>query len=142
MLTCKDFLSELSEYLDEAVDAQARVKLEEHIAECPNCWVIADTTKKTVQIYKGMDRKPTARRALSIALLDVKASLLIGGCVVAAVAVLFFSTSANATLKRRILPWYCLWLSAIMLGCIWYTERSAVLCCIAIPVLAGISDLP
>ena len=58
MLTCKDFLSELSEYLDEAVDAQDRVKLEEHIAECPNCWVIADTTKKTVQIYKGMEPYP------------------------------------------------------------------------------------
>ena len=58
MLTCKDFLHELSEYLDEAVDSQTRLKLEEHIAECPNCWVIADTTKKTVQIYKGMDPYP------------------------------------------------------------------------------------
>ena len=58
MLTCKDFLSELSEYLDEAVDTETRVKLEEHIAECPNCWVIADTTKKTVRIYKGMEPYP------------------------------------------------------------------------------------
>ena len=58
MLTCKDFLGELSEYLDEAVDAQVRARLEEHIAECPNCWVIADTTKRTVQIYKGMDPYP------------------------------------------------------------------------------------
>ena len=58
MLTCKDFLSELSEYLDEALDTQERAKLEDHIAECPNCWVIADTTKKTVQIYKGMEPYP------------------------------------------------------------------------------------
>ena len=58
MLTCKDFLGELSEYLDEAVDIQTRIKLEEHIAECPNCWVIADTTKKTVQIYRGMEPYP------------------------------------------------------------------------------------
>jgi anti-sigma factor RsiW len=58
LLTCKDFLIELSEYLDEAVDIETRVKLEEHIAECPNCWVIADTTKKTVQIYKGMEPYP------------------------------------------------------------------------------------
>jgi anti-sigma factor RsiW len=48
----------LSEYLDEALDTQTRHKLEEHIAECPNCWVIADTTKKTVQIYKGMEPYP------------------------------------------------------------------------------------
>ncbi len=58
MLTCKDFLGELSDYLDEALDAPTRVKLEEHIAECPNCWVIADTTKKTVQIYRGMEPYP------------------------------------------------------------------------------------
>jgi anti-sigma factor RsiW len=58
LLTCKDFLHELSDYLDENADAQVRAKLEAHIAECPNCWVIADTTKKTIQIYKGMDPYP------------------------------------------------------------------------------------
>ena len=58
MLTCRDFLAELSDYLDERIDAELRTKLERHIAECPNCWVIADTTKKTIQIYKGMDAVP------------------------------------------------------------------------------------
>ena len=58
MLTCKDFLSELSDYLDECVDAEVRAKLEQHIAECPNCWVIADTTRRTIQIYKGMEPHP------------------------------------------------------------------------------------
>ena len=58
MLTCKDFLSELSDYLDETIDAELRAKLENHITECPNCWVIADTTRKTIQIYKGMEPYP------------------------------------------------------------------------------------
>ncbi len=58
MLTCKDFLRELSDYLDESTDAQVRARLEEHIAACPNCWVITDTTRKTVQIYKGMEPYP------------------------------------------------------------------------------------
>ena len=58
MLTCKDFLAELSDYLDERIDAELRAKLEQHITECPNCWVIADTTKKTIQIYKGMEPYP------------------------------------------------------------------------------------
>ena len=49
------FLQELSDYLDEAVDAEIRAKLERHILECPNCWVISDTTKKTIRIYRGMD---------------------------------------------------------------------------------------
>jgi anti-sigma factor RsiW len=58
LLTCKDFLHELSEYLDESIDPETRVRLDRHISECPNCWVIADTTKKTIQIYKGMDPYP------------------------------------------------------------------------------------
>ncbi len=58
MLTCKDFLSELSDYLDENLDAEIRAKLEKHMTECPNCWVIADTTRKTIKIYKGMDPYP------------------------------------------------------------------------------------
>jgi anti-sigma factor RsiW len=48
----------LSDYLDESVDSEVRSKLEQHMAECPNCWVITDTTKKTIQIYKGMDPYP------------------------------------------------------------------------------------
>jgi anti-sigma factor RsiW len=58
LLTCKDFLNELTDYLDECLDAESRTKLERHITECPNCWVIADTTRKTIQIYKGMDPYP------------------------------------------------------------------------------------
>ncbi len=55
MLTCKEFLSELSEFLDDQTDADIRNKLERHVTECPNCWVICDTTKKTIQVYKGME---------------------------------------------------------------------------------------
>jgi anti-sigma factor RsiW len=51
-------LAELSDYLDERIDSELRAKLERHISECPNCWVIADTTKKTIQIYKGMEPVP------------------------------------------------------------------------------------
>ncbi len=57
MLTCKEFLQELNEYLDESVDAELKTRLEAHVNECPNCWVIVDTTKKTIQVYKGMEPK-------------------------------------------------------------------------------------
>ena len=62
LLTCKQFLDELSDYLDERTDADLRKKLEHHITECPNCWVICDTTKKTIQIYRGMDPYPDTLR--------------------------------------------------------------------------------
>ena len=58
MLTCKQFLDELSDYLDEKTDPELHNKLEQHINDCPNCWVICDTTKKTIQIYKGMEPLP------------------------------------------------------------------------------------
>ena len=55
MLTCKDFLTELNEYLDETTDADIRRRVEEHVSECPNCFVVYDTTKKTLKVYKGME---------------------------------------------------------------------------------------
>jgi hypothetical protein len=44
--------------LDESIDAELRAKLERHMSECPNCWVIFDTTRRTIQIYKGMEAQP------------------------------------------------------------------------------------
>jgi anti-sigma factor RsiW len=51
-------LDELSDYLDETVSGDVRQQLERHLSECPNCWVICDTTRKTVEIYKGIDPVP------------------------------------------------------------------------------------
>ena len=58
MLTCNQFLDELSGYLDETTEGEARRQLEQHVSECPNCWVMVDTTKKTIAIYKGMEPEP------------------------------------------------------------------------------------
>jgi anti-sigma factor (TIGR02949 family) len=55
LLTCKDFLNELSDYLDDALDPEIRARLHQHVTECPNCWVILDTTQKTIRVYKGME---------------------------------------------------------------------------------------
>jgi len=48
-------LQELTDYLDSAVDLELRLKLERHISECPNCFVILDTTQKTIKVYKGVE---------------------------------------------------------------------------------------
>jgi anti-sigma factor (TIGR02949 family) len=58
LLTCKEFLQEISDFLDENVDEELRRKLEAHISQCPNCFVILDTTKKTIQVFKGVDAQP------------------------------------------------------------------------------------
>ena len=55
MLTCKEFLHELNEFLDETADQELRSRLQAHVTECPNCFVIFDTTKKTLRVYKGLE---------------------------------------------------------------------------------------
>ena len=55
MLTCKEFLQELNEFLDETADQEMRARLHAHVTECPNCFVIFDTTKKTLRVYKGLE---------------------------------------------------------------------------------------
>lgn len=55
MLTCKQFLQELNDYLDPNTDAEMKRRLETHVTQCPNCFVIVDTTQKTLQIYKGIE---------------------------------------------------------------------------------------
>ena len=55
MLTCREFLAELSDFLDEKTKGEIRTKLERHLKECPNCWVVCDTTRKTIKVYKGME---------------------------------------------------------------------------------------
>jgi anti-sigma factor (TIGR02949 family) len=55
LLTCKQFLQELNDYLDPSTDPEMKRHLEKHVNECPNCFVIVDTTKRTMQVYKGCE---------------------------------------------------------------------------------------
>jgi hypothetical protein len=55
LLTCKQFLQELNDYLDPNTDADMKRRLETHVTQCPNCFVIVDTTQRTLQIYKGVE---------------------------------------------------------------------------------------
>jgi len=56
--TCKELLQELADYLDGALEPEDRTRLEAHLAKCPNCWVVCDTTKKTIEVYKGLAPYP------------------------------------------------------------------------------------
>lgn len=55
MVTCKQFLQELNAYLDDTVDPETKQHWQDHVDACPNCFVIVDTTKKTLQVYKGVE---------------------------------------------------------------------------------------
>ena len=54
-MKCTEFLKELNEYLDGVLDARTKSELDDHLAWCHNCYVVCDTTKKTIQIYKNTE---------------------------------------------------------------------------------------
>jgi predicted anti-sigma-YlaC factor YlaD len=49
---CSEFLHELTNYLDGVIDENTKVELENHLSWCHNCYVVCDTTKKTIEIYR------------------------------------------------------------------------------------------
>ncbi len=51
-MKCADFLEELTNYLDGVMDDQTKTELEGHLSWCHNCYVVCDTTKKTIEIYR------------------------------------------------------------------------------------------
>jgi anti-sigma factor RsiW len=52
---CTEFLDELTNYLDGVIDAQTKAELEDHLAWCHNCYVVCDTTRKTIEIYRNQE---------------------------------------------------------------------------------------
>ncbi len=51
-MTCAEFLKELTDYLDDTLDPRTRAELEDHLVWCHDCFVVCDTTKKTIEIYR------------------------------------------------------------------------------------------
>ena len=78
LVTCDKFLDEMSEFLDENVHGGLRQELEDHVAQCPNCWVMLDTTKKTLKIYKGLELEPLSDALKSRLMAAVEQKLATG----------------------------------------------------------------
>jgi anti-sigma factor RsiW len=54
-VNCSDFLKELTDYLDGVIDADTKAELDEHLAWCHNCYVVCNTTKMTIEIYRDSE---------------------------------------------------------------------------------------
>jgi hypothetical protein len=50
MISCRDFISELGNLLDEDLATEIREQLEAHLAHCNTCQVVYDSTRKTLRI--------------------------------------------------------------------------------------------
>jgi anti-sigma factor (TIGR02949 family) len=49
-LSCQQVLEELNSYVDREASADLRRAIELHLERCPRCWVVYDTTARTLRI--------------------------------------------------------------------------------------------
>ena len=50
MVDCKDVVEQLGDYLEDAMAADLKASLEQHLSHCSTCQVILDSTRKTIRI--------------------------------------------------------------------------------------------
>jgi hypothetical protein len=50
MITCEEFFSEFADYIEGQVSVEVRQELELHLSQCRACYVLYDSTRKTVRI--------------------------------------------------------------------------------------------
>lgn len=55
-LTCADLVKYLSDYIDGELDEALSQAAEEHLATCPNCRVVLDSTQKTILLYQTQEQ--------------------------------------------------------------------------------------
>ena len=48
--TCEGLLGSLSDYIDGELGAELCREIEKHIADCENCRIVVDTTRKTIDL--------------------------------------------------------------------------------------------
>lgn len=50
MLSCRDVVAQLSEYLDQELSASQRQSLDYHLEHCVHCTALYDSTRKTIRL--------------------------------------------------------------------------------------------
>jgi predicted anti-sigma-YlaC factor YlaD len=55
---CKTIITELADYLDEALDPLLRTQIEEHLGGCKDCKIVVDTCKQTIEIFCNSEPAP------------------------------------------------------------------------------------
>lgn len=52
---CEAILELLSDYIDGELSPELCEALEAHMRECPNCYIVVDTLRKTVVLYRSLE---------------------------------------------------------------------------------------
>jgi anti-sigma factor RsiW len=54
-VNCTDFLAKLTDYFDGHIDPALMAEVKEHLGSCHHCEVVVDTTRKTIDVYRGSE---------------------------------------------------------------------------------------
>ncbi len=57
-MKCKDIIKELSSYLNGETDHTLMAEVERHLANCEDCRLVVDTTRKTIHLYCNSQPAP------------------------------------------------------------------------------------
>lgn len=49
---CRELLGQLSEYIDGELEESLCAEIEQHLADCEDCRIVVDTTRKTVLLFR------------------------------------------------------------------------------------------
>lgn len=52
---CHGLAASISEYIDGELSPELCLTLEQHMSECPNCTIVVNTLRKTIELYKQPD---------------------------------------------------------------------------------------
>lgn len=54
-MNCTDFLAKLTDFFDGNIEPDLMVEVKEHLGTCHHCEVVVDSTRKTIEVYRGTE---------------------------------------------------------------------------------------
>lgn len=72
---CRDYLNQISDYVDGELSSDICASLEAHLQECENCRIVVNTLRKTIDLYHDIsenDELPQKVRSRLFARLNLE----------------------------------------------------------------------
>jgi hypothetical protein len=54
-VNCTDFLAKLTDFFDGNIEPELMTEVKEHLGSCHHCEVVVDSTRKTIEVYRGTE---------------------------------------------------------------------------------------
>ncbi len=54
-MNCTDFLAKLTDFFEGNIEPELMTEVKEHLGVCHHCEVVVDSTRKTIEVYRGTE---------------------------------------------------------------------------------------